>query len=151
MNSSGLGREVVTACRPLSAAATSAGPMSTPSRPERSSISTCSGTTCTACRLAKPSGRYALESVTTATGTDASLRGHRRNARLSRPAQHHADFLGQSLAYQLVCLPAPVDAVRVAATGPHVVADQCREIQQRHPGPVTPGADRGGGRAPARV
>ncbi len=56
-NSAGVGREVVTVVRTRSAAQTSAGVTSRPSRPVRPPSCTRSGTTCTPSSSASPPGR----------------------------------------------------------------------------------------------
>jgi len=65
----GDGRDVVTEIRrATSARATWSGVTSMPSRPARPSMTTESGTTVSVPAAASGSGRYAVESVTTATG-----------------------------------------------------------------------------------
>src|SRR6476619_6449490 len=70
----GEGREVLTCRDRRSAAATSAVVTSTPSRRSTPSTTTCSGTARRPSRSTTSSGRYAVESVTTATFTSAGYR-----------------------------------------------------------------------------
>jgi len=71
-NWDGDGREVLTAARRAwSARATSAGWISRPSRPSAPLITTVRGTTVRSYVPLSSAGRYAVESVTTATGMRA--------------------------------------------------------------------------------
>jgi hypothetical protein len=70
-NWAGDGREVRTEDRACSALATSTGVISEPSTPGTSSMTTVSGTTVRSYMPLNSAGRYAVESVTTATGMRA--------------------------------------------------------------------------------
>ena len=70
-NWAGDGREVLTDDRACSARATSAGVTSEPSMPGTPLMTTVSGTTVRSYMPLSSAGRYAVESVTTATGMRA--------------------------------------------------------------------------------
>src|SRR3954452_16932351 len=74
VNCDGAGRDVLTIeRRALSARATSAGSICSPSRPSMPLITTVRGTTVRLYEPLSSAGRYAVESVTTATGMRGTL------------------------------------------------------------------------------
>src|SRR5436305_10314988 len=86
----GNAREVCTEPRRSdSTRATSAGVTSTPSTADTPLTMTCSGTTATPSRSARPSGRYAVESVTTAIRL--AMPGNVTLIRVGRSAHHEVD------------------------------------------------------------
>ena len=81
---------------------------------------------------ATPEGRYAVESVTTATGTATNFM-----VTLARgPAG--TQRVGAGRADRRVRLPAPVHAVGIAVAAEDVLADQGRQVQERDPALARP-------------